>query len=379
MTQNHRNPPGFNAEIFRQALEDDAETSPTPAEPEADRSVAVAPAGVSAEISTVSENRNKSPEKQAMADTHADQAAETGSDRFSWLAMIIIGLSIIAFSVSNWMTNNRVEALTGKVAALEARLDQVPLSDVNVDSDSDSTAAWLQDVAEEINSGDEKSVSKDTVPVELPPNKEDSDPKVVADVPEKPEPFVSQLNADTAVHSAVVATEQKSVRRSLPLAASGEILKLSGSVQKYVLAPVGNGREAPDTNSRVVVRLKKGTTVKAMLRQGEWYQIQLGDGTNAWSHQSIFGPPPLSLPADKGSGSKAEKQGEAHASGQNSETLAVTGLMAAEKNLKPEALAKVADRPEPIEPGLNTPEAQLVKPDPSPVIDPKGNEKGRAD
>lgn len=354
MTQNRKNPPGFNEEIFRQALEDDAKTAPSPAtkKPEADRPVAATT--VSAETNAASGKTSENSQNKAVADTRTDQppSSQSGSDRFSWLAMIVIGLSILGFSASNWMTNNKVEALSKKITALEARLDQPRLAG---DSDSDLTAVWLQDVAEEISSGDDAVVSEDEMSAEAMARRVAGSLKAEAVIPDKPEPLESvkavpetpvavkaEPNRPQTVATAMPAAtspELKSVKRPPPPAATGEIHTLAGSVQKYVLAPVGNGRSAPDTQSRVMAKLKKGMTVTALLRQGSWYQVQLDDGTKVWAHQSIFGRPPLTLPANNAFRAGAKKQGQASVPEPPPETMAVIESLAVEKDAGIKALA----------------------------------------
>jgi len=46
-------------------------------------------------------------------------------------------------------------------------------------------------------------------------------------------------------------------------------------------------RDAPGKDGKVVARLKKGTPVITLSRQGEWYPVLL-DGRKAWAHQSLF-------------------------------------------------------------------------------------------
>ncbi|MFQ5518947.1 MAG: SH3 domain-containing protein [Mariprofundus sp.] len=51
-----------------------------------------------------------------------------------------------------------------------------------------------------------------------------------------------------------------------------------------------NIRNRPDTNSKVVGRLKKGASVTRLRKQGKWYYIRLENGNKAWAHQLIFRP-----------------------------------------------------------------------------------------
>ncbi|OIO74328.1 MAG: hypothetical protein AUJ57_02430 [Zetaproteobacteria bacterium CG1_02_53_45] len=66
-------------------------------------------------------------------------------------------------------------------------------------------------------------------------------------------------------------------------------------VYKTVFAPrlqvsvgVGNVRSAPNGKSRIVSRIKQGDYVTKLEEKGDWYLVKLDSGTQAWGHHSIF-------------------------------------------------------------------------------------------
>lgn len=55
-----------------------------------------------------------------------------------------------------------------------------------------------------------------------------------------------------------------------------------------VLVTVGLVREQPKTQSRVIAKIRKGDIVLALANRGEWYAIEIKDGSLGWAHQSIL-------------------------------------------------------------------------------------------
>ena len=55
-----------------------------------------------------------------------------------------------------------------------------------------------------------------------------------------------------------------------------------------VAVDLGNIRSEPDSNGKIVTRLKKGAYVTKMGQKKDWYKVKLDSGTTAWAHSSIF-------------------------------------------------------------------------------------------
>ncbi|PIP02967.1 MAG: hypothetical protein COX55_02410, partial [Zetaproteobacteria bacterium CG23_combo_of_CG06-09_8_20_14_all_54_7] len=61
--------------------------------------------------------------------------------------------------------------------------------------------------------------------------------------------------------------------------------------QKQLLAVnvnLGLFRDAPGTHGKVIARLKRGTVVLSLYRQGDWYRIRFPDGRKVWAHSDIL-------------------------------------------------------------------------------------------
>jgi len=77
---------------------------------------------------------------------------------------------------------------------------------------------------------------------------------------------------------------------------SEDIRPVAGSdverdVQKNLLkigVHLGLIRDAPGPQGKVIARLKKGTVVLTLYREGDWYRVRFPDDREAWAHQSIF-------------------------------------------------------------------------------------------
>lgn len=64
-----------------------------------------------------------------------------------------------------------------------------------------------------------------------------------------------------------------------------------------VTAPTANVRPAPNTNNDPIAQLKAGDSVQVLGQSGDWYQIQLPDGTGrGWVAASVLSPPSSPVP-----------------------------------------------------------------------------------
>lgn len=67
-------------------------------------------------------------------------------------------------------------------------------------------------------------------------------------------------------------------------------------VDLYVLKPLCNVRAAPNAESPVVAQVKKGQAVKYLERDGEWYWVQLKDGSRGWIYRMLVTTPDHRMP-----------------------------------------------------------------------------------
>jgi SH3-like domain-containing protein len=56
----------------------------------------------------------------------------------------------------------------------------------------------------------------------------------------------------------------------------------------YVKVLVARVRQAPNTDSPIAFRIRRGDRVIADRKQGEWYHIKHFDGQTGWAHQKLF-------------------------------------------------------------------------------------------
>lgn len=77
---------------------------------------------------------------------------------------------------------------------------------------------------------------------------------------------------------------------SLFISASGSPLKPVEAIATVltISVDIGKIRTKPSTNSSVIHRLKHGATVIKKRAKGDWYLVELNNGTIAWAHKSIF-------------------------------------------------------------------------------------------
>lgn len=66
-----------------------------------------------------------------------------------------------------------------------------------------------------------------------------------------------------------------------------------------VRVPVGNLREKPSVDARIIYKLTQGTRVAPRLMQGEWLVVQLENNLVGWAHQSLFLKPDGASGAEK--------------------------------------------------------------------------------
>ena len=64
----------------------------------------------------------------------------------------------------------------------------------------------------------------------------------------------------------------------------------------YVKVLVARVRQAPNTDSPILFRARRGDPVIADQKQGEWYHIKHPDGREGWAHQTLF----IATAQDKG-------------------------------------------------------------------------------
>lgn len=68
-------------------------------------------------------------------------------------------------------------------------------------------------------------------------------------------------------------------------------------VTATVVAPTANVRPNPNTNNDPIAQLKAGDSVQVLGQSGDWYEIQLPDGTGrGWVASSVLGPPSGPVP-----------------------------------------------------------------------------------
>lgn len=62
----------------------------------------------------------------------------------------------------------------------------------------------------------------------------------------------------------------------------------AATIRLVVNVDVGNIRRDPHPKSQIIYKLKQGTAVTRISVEGEWYQVRMDNGVEAWAHQSIF-------------------------------------------------------------------------------------------
>jgi len=68
--------------------------------------------------------------------------------------------------------------------------------------------------------------------------------------------------------------------------------KVSGEVPQHVIVTVGraNLRENPDTKSKILRVLTKGTKLDVVSKGNQWYRVRMGSGTEGWVAESVVTP-----------------------------------------------------------------------------------------
>jgi len=57
-----------------------------------------------------------------------------------------------------------------------------------------------------------------------------------------------------------------------------------------IILPIGNVRDEPGIQGRVVAKLQLGTLVVKLGRQGNWFRVRLPDNREGWAHKTIVAP-----------------------------------------------------------------------------------------
>ncbi|NWF35472.1 SH3 domain-containing protein [Mariprofundus sp. KV] len=113
--------------------------------------------------------------------------------------------------------------------------------------------------------------------------------KVVAKLPrhtpvlvvaERGEWYQIRLSGDQSgwAHNSVLTAVKKPAATTRSAATSRVVVNVD----------VGNIRRDPHPKSQIIYKLKHGTAVTRISIEGEWYQVRLDNGVEAWAHQSIF-------------------------------------------------------------------------------------------
>jgi len=108
-------------------------------------------------------------------------------------------------------------------------------------------------------------------------------PVVVAE----PEPVKEEvMEQKTAPVSEPVLVEDKAVDvTGVPVVAA---VVVASETKLQVAVSLGNIRLEPNLQSTVLHRLKRGANVTRLKVEGEWYRVRLGNGVEAWAHESLF-------------------------------------------------------------------------------------------
>jgi len=108
---------------------------------------------------------------------------------------------------------------------------------------------------------------------------------VISQLEQQGEWFKVQLqdNSKAWAHKSIVVMKQTAaVAEGLQTAADKVESLLTVTVN------IGNIRNLPNSSGDVLFRLKLGSVVTQLKREGDWFQVRLANGTVAWAHESIF-------------------------------------------------------------------------------------------
>ncbi|GAV21097.1 bacterial SH3 domain protein [Mariprofundus micogutta] len=94
--------------------------------------------------------------------------------------------------------------------------------------------------------------------------------------------FASKTAAPVAV---VTKPEAEPVTETQPVSSASDGVYQNRVVK--VASILGNVRREPNTGAEIMFRLKQGTRVFAIKREGDWVQVRI-KGVEAWAHYSIF-------------------------------------------------------------------------------------------
>ncbi|WP_018293597.1 SH3 domain-containing protein [Mariprofundus ferrooxydans] len=167
-------------------------------------------------------------------------------------------------SVSQSVAQHDVKATPDTPAALDAADESTAVAQLSPDPVEGKPAA-AQDNPVPANAADVPEVASKKVEVT----------KNVAPLPAgivKSQQHASAANQQPAVQAAANTAVEKDMQRQL----------LTVDVH------LGLIRDAPGSQGKVVARLKRGTVVLSLFRQGDWYRIRFPDSREAWGNKAIF-------------------------------------------------------------------------------------------
>ncbi|EAU53569.1 SH3 domain-containing protein [Mariprofundus ferrooxydans] len=130
-------------------------------------------------------------------------------------------------------------------------------------------------------------------PVEDKPAAQDNPvPASAADVPEvAPKKVEVTKNVAPLPAGIVKSQQQSSAANQQPAVQPAANTAVEKDMQRQLLTVdvhLGLIRDAPGSEGKVVARLKRGTVVLSLFRQGDWYRIRLPDSREAWGNKVIF-------------------------------------------------------------------------------------------
>ena len=69
--------------------------------------------------------------------------------------------------------------------------------------------------------------------------------------------------------------------------------KVTGEVSQHVIVTAGwaNMREKPDTESKILQVLTKGTKLVVVSKGNQWYRVRMSSGAEGWVAESVVTPP----------------------------------------------------------------------------------------
>jgi outer membrane biosynthesis protein TonB len=100
--------------------------------------------------------------------------------------------------------------------------------------------------------------------------------------------------AATATAPAAPAPAPPPAPAPMPAPAPQEPPKAAAESPQTLVVSVGraNLRENPDTKSKILSVVTKGTKVTVVSKGDQWYRVKLGNGTEGWLAESVVQPAP---------------------------------------------------------------------------------------